>query len=242
MSRKIIIFLVIFFLTTIFLPNYLGKEIFYDLNEPYLNKSYSNSQLNNPPEIPSISGPLNGYSRKLYDYAFTTIDPDGDNVYYYIDWGDGTDSGWLGPYISGDVGYISNMWNDEGSHFMKIKAKDVYGAESDWSDEYWVFMIASIKIDLKGGFGVKVIIENVGSTDYENIPWNFYFHDAFMMVGQGKSGTLDRIKAGEKITIKSGFIFGFSLNSFIEFGFNEPIGMATGRDNCQIFGPFTILS
>ena len=38
-------------------------------------------------------------------------DPDGDNVLYYIDWGDGTNSGWLGPYPSGQQASAQKTWS-----------------------------------------------------------------------------------------------------------------------------------
>ena len=44
---------------------------------------------NNPPEKPKIDGKTSGKVGNSYSYVFTSIDPDGDQVSYFIDWGDG---------------------------------------------------------------------------------------------------------------------------------------------------------
>ena len=44
---------------------------------------------NEPPYAPIINGPTYGKTGTEYNYTFSTIDPDGDDVYYYIHWGDG---------------------------------------------------------------------------------------------------------------------------------------------------------
>jgi hypothetical protein len=73
----------------------------------------------------------------------STTDPNGDKVYYYWDWGDGNTSGWLGPYNSGAICQANHTWFKNGNYNIKVKAKDIYGNESSWSDplpikiRYW---------------------------------------------------------------------------------------------------------
>ncbi len=88
--------------------------------------------VNQPPEIPAIDGPVNGKVETQYDYTVTTRDPDGDDVYYFIDWGDTVNSGWVGPYASGDEITQSHTWSKKGTYLVKVKAKDLSGNESDW--------------------------------------------------------------------------------------------------------------
>ncbi|HEC89472.1 MAG TPA: PKD domain-containing protein, partial [Thermoplasmatales archaeon] len=83
------------------------------------------------PEKPN--GPPLGDVGVLYTYSTSTMDPEGDQVYYWWDWGDGTNSGWLGPYYSGEVIEASHVWNEPGVYEIKVKAKDGYGHVSDWS-------------------------------------------------------------------------------------------------------------
>jgi hypothetical protein len=87
---------------------------------------------NQPPNKPTITGPVTGKIKVAIDYNFTTTDPDDDNVSYYIDWGDDTNSGWTGSYPSGEVVIKSHTWTKKGDYTIKTKAKDVYGNESDW--------------------------------------------------------------------------------------------------------------
>ena len=87
---------------------------------------------NTPPEIPDIDGPTSGSAGTEYTWTFNSVDLDGDDVYYYILWGDGYKEIWKGPYASGADADIAHTYDREGSYTIEAKAKDVYGAESDW--------------------------------------------------------------------------------------------------------------
>jgi len=52
----------------------------------------------------------------------------------------GTDSGWIGPYNSGEAASASHIWDDEDDYKIKVKAKDTGDLESDWSDPLSVTM------------------------------------------------------------------------------------------------------
>jgi len=94
---------------------------------------------NLPPATPSQpSGPASGFSGSSYIYSSVTTDPDGDNIYYFFDWGDNTTSGWVGPYASGSSGSASHSWSSPGTYYVKVKAKDVHDAESGWSSSLTV--------------------------------------------------------------------------------------------------------
>jgi len=92
------------------------------------------------PQKPSISGPSSGRIGMSYSYSSSTIDPDGDNIYYWFDWGDGTNSGWKGPYSSGQTVIESHTWNIQGSYSIKVRSKDDGGLESVWSDSLPITM------------------------------------------------------------------------------------------------------
>ena len=85
-----------------------------------------------PPTPPTITGPAKGKVGVATEYNFTTTDPDGDEVYYFIDWGDQTNSSWIGSYSSGDEITKSHIWSKKGTYTIKAKAKDINGNESDW--------------------------------------------------------------------------------------------------------------
>jgi hypothetical protein len=85
-----------------------------------------------PPSTPSIAGLEEGEAGTLYPYTFVASDPEGEIVFYYIDWGDGTDTGWIGPYLSGEEITKEHSWSEKGTYSITCKAKDVIYAESDW--------------------------------------------------------------------------------------------------------------
>jgi len=98
-------------------------------------KNHEQPPVNHEPVKPNqLSGQTNGKPEQEYSYATSTTDPDGDQVYYLWDWGDGNISGWLGPYNSGVIINMSHTWAVKGSYSIKVKAKDIFGAESPWSD------------------------------------------------------------------------------------------------------------
>ena len=87
------------------------------------------------PSSPKISGQSKGEPGKVYEFSFSSTDyfPEGDQIYYFVEWGDGTDSGWQGPYNNGEELTLSHMWTQSDSYIIKAKAKDSFDAESDWS-------------------------------------------------------------------------------------------------------------
>lgn len=109
--------------------------------------------LNLPPNQPGIpSGQSSGKAGNSYTYSSSTNDPDGHKVHYLFDWDDGTDSGWKGPYNSGETCEASHVWTAEGSYSIKVKAKDEYDVESDWSDSLSISMPKSKTINSQGLF------------------------------------------------------------------------------------------
>jgi len=95
---------------------------------------------NKPPVKPKISGPTSGRVGQSCTYATTTTDPESDQLYFLFDWGDGTECDWVGPYDSDVVCYVSHNWSVKGDFEIKVKAKDEYELESQWSDPLEVSM------------------------------------------------------------------------------------------------------
>jgi outer membrane protein assembly factor BamB len=89
--------------------------------------------VNNPPNTPAITGPNSGKTGETYTYTFSATDPDDDQLYYYVNWGDSTTSDWQGPYQSGSSITLSHSWSDDGTYSIKAKAKDDKGSESTYA-------------------------------------------------------------------------------------------------------------
>ncbi len=89
--------------------------------------------INNPPSKPIINGESIGKPGIEYQYSFISTDPEEDEISYYIDWDDNTPNSWTRTLPSGIYYNTSHSWNEIGSFSIKAKAKDKYGAESDWA-------------------------------------------------------------------------------------------------------------
>ncbi len=100
---------------------------------------------NHPPEKPETPWKKTRAPKSL-TFCTKTNDPDGDQIWYWWDWGDGTNSNWLGPYNSGETFCTSHSWNENGDYKIKVKAKDIYNIESEWSETTHISLIrAKIK-------------------------------------------------------------------------------------------------
>jgi hypothetical protein len=77
----------------------------------------------------SITGPTVGKPNKIYTFDVSAVDPQGDSVYLYVNWGDGTNTNWLGPHNSGTKIQVTHSFSQEKNYTIKAKAKDTVGHE-----------------------------------------------------------------------------------------------------------------
>mgnify|MGYP006290074237 CR=1 FL=1 len=95
--------------------------------------------------------------KEEYTFESKTTDPNQDDIYYMFDWGDGSNSGWLGPYPHGTTIAASHKWYNKGVYNIKAKAKDIKGIESKWSEP--------LSILVKGDPNVYVTIHKIEKID-----------------------------------------------------------------------------
>ena len=87
------------------------------------------------------SGSALGVVGKEYTYKTSSNDPDGDKISYGWDWdGDMVVDEWTDYYDAGTEISITHSWNDTGMYYVRVKARDKVGGESDWSDPMSVIM------------------------------------------------------------------------------------------------------
>lgn len=91
----------------------------------------------NKPEKPH--GPTSGKIGKEYTYTTSTIDPDGDLIKYCFDWGDNTVT-WTERSESGENASLNHKWGLSGNYEIKVKARDEYGLDSEWSNPLVISM------------------------------------------------------------------------------------------------------
>lgn len=125
--------------------------IVHTLNDisPDENDLFYDALFNNAPLKPATPvGPLNGDVNTVYSYSSNGFDGEDDSLYFLFDWGDGTDSGWLGAFASGEDVSVDHSWSQQGSYEVKVKSIDdpnddgdlSDGIESEWSDPLQVSM------------------------------------------------------------------------------------------------------
>jgi hypothetical protein len=119
---------------------------------------------NGPPNTPEVQGPDKGKPLLNYKYTFVTSDPEADKIFYLVDWGDNTSSEWLGPYNSGVQGSAVHNWTEKGTYTVKVKAKDIHDAESDWGT-------LSVRIPFSYDQPVFTILERL----FQRFPHTFLF-------------------------------------------------------------------
>ena len=111
-----------------------AKDIHYAESDWSIPLTVNITMENYPPKNPKINGPTKGVPGVEYEFCLSnTVDPDGDRIYVYWKWGDGDESGWLGPYESGEEICENHSWNETGIYTIQAKLKDENGLESDWA-------------------------------------------------------------------------------------------------------------
>ena len=89
---------------------------------------------NSPPTAPEISGPSNCKVGIKYNWTFVSTDPEGENITYYIDWGDECGGAeYHGPYPSGEEITVSHIYLDRNTYIINSLAIDSSGGESPWT-------------------------------------------------------------------------------------------------------------
>ena len=171
---------------------------------------------NQPPVTPAApTGPTSGNVGVSYSFTANTTDPDGDNISYMFDWGDGNDSGWLGPYASGTPKTQAYTWNAVGVYDVKVKAKDINDDESGWSAVHAINITSlptpNIEIQtITGGLlKVKATIKNTGAAAATNVSWKIQLTGGLIILGKESTGKNLTINASATATVTSKLILGF---------------------------------
>ncbi len=169
---------------------------------------------NHPPATPTIpTGPTSGTVAVNYTFTTSTTDPDNDPLLYEFDWGDGSTSGWVGPFASGSPGSASHVWTSGNIFNVSVRAKDTIGAITEWSGSTSITIGAPILQvqKIRGGLHVKIALLNVGDGNAK-VTWRITIFGSF---GGGitfqHSGHIDSLPVNEPVTLTpfTSGVFGF---------------------------------
>jgi len=159
------------------------------------------------PETPVIySSPDQGQVGVEYEFGAITTDPEGLDIAYCFDWGDGSESSWTNYTPSGEPVEVTHIWETSGDFTVKVKAKNSDDMETEWSEAV-VIHINRLSLDLSGGFGVNVHISNLGPVP-KKVNWTVSIQGGrFFTLEKEFSGTEFQIDASTNATMKTGPIF-----------------------------------
>jgi hypothetical protein len=126
------------------------------------------------------NGPNSGIWNAEYSYTSSSTDPENEQIYYLFNWDDGSNSGWLGPYASGQTVTGSHIWTVLGTYSVTVKARDIWGAGSPLSDPITVVITDNTPPDtptITGPTNIKphvAIIYTLSGTDDQNQDLTYY--------------------------------------------------------------------
>jgi hypothetical protein len=159
-----------------------------------------------PPETPTIPvGPEEWVQFTETTFTSTTTDPEEDSIYYLFDWGDGKNSGWIGPYASGQTGEAAHIWTELGDYEVKVMARDTYNSQSDWSEPATITIILNSppnKPTIDGPTNLKALKQYTYTVSAEDPNG----HDVYYYVWWDDGDYEDWIgpyKTGEEVIVKN---------------------------------------
>jgi hypothetical protein len=92
---------------------------------------------NHAPLVPSLLAPTMAQRGDSIRVRVSSFDKDADSLYFLVDWGDGIQSGWVGPVPSASDYEVFHVYNDTGVFGVLAKSKDSTN-ESGWSDTSFI--------------------------------------------------------------------------------------------------------
>jgi len=99
---------------------------------------------NTKPSTPTISGPSTARSGEEITIKVRSTDLEQEEIYYRVWWHDGTNSGWDGPYKSGETIDFSHTYNKiDHNPIIQVESKDNFGGVSDFG--LHIIVISKIK-------------------------------------------------------------------------------------------------
>ena len=92
---------------------------------------------NHAPLVPSLFVPTLAQRGDSVLAWVSAYDKDADSLYFFIEWGDGTESSWVGPVPSATDYEVFHVYSDTGVFGVLAKTKDSTN-ESGWSDTSFI--------------------------------------------------------------------------------------------------------
>lgn len=192
------------------------------------------------------NGPISGEIGIEYTYMIRTTDPDGDMLKYCCDWGDNTIN-WTEWFKSGETASLSHTWAKPGDYEIRVKARDEYGLDSEWSEPLTVTMVSPTAfldiVKIRGGFGkASAVIKNIGSLDASNVNCSISVVGGMLgLIDALAEETFDTLAVEEEKKITVDKIFGFGKINVTVTASTPFANTATKTANGFVLGPFVFV-
>ena len=176
---------------------YEGNKFFKGvLDEVKIFKKPDGNQVPNPP---MISGPSQGTVGEQYNYTFSSSDPEEEDIYLFIDWGDNSNTGWIGPYGSNEEVEIAHTWNENDIYSIKAKTKDGFD-NSNWTD--YLIAMGNVAPETPSISGPNLSKKNI-LNDFSFVSSDLNGHDIkyFIDWDDGTTEWTDFYKSSEEVTL-----------------------------------------
>lgn len=143
-----------------------------------------------------------------FEYVFCIDipqDPLSDYFFVLFDWGDNSDSIWLGPFCSGENVCSSHAWNESGDYEILVKIQNESGIIIWESDPFTIHIGAPIlQIEILLGRILRVTIKNAGDGDAYDVYWSLDIVGGYFgFVDYHIGGTVDILTAGNTTSVET---------------------------------------
>ncbi|GAH02091.1 unnamed protein product, partial [marine sediment metagenome] len=185
-------------------------------------------------------------------FTITTNDPDYDEVFYMINWSDGSEELLIGPFDSGENVIINHIWTETGLYSIQAKAIDSYDVESDLA--IFEFSLSKTELEIvaiSGGFGsVTIDIKNIGENIAEEVSSIVSVRGGLFSEinlthtcsGCSECGTtLDPGAVKTENTGEAGFIIGLGSIEVSASAWANNAEIISKKTNGFVFGPLIII-
>ncbi len=171
---------------------------------------------NTAPFPPTIIGDSQQQNDTLLYVVVSASDADDHDIELFVDWGDGSNSGWLGPFESGYELNVSHSWYLPGNYSVTAQARDEHGKLSEWSDPFEVTILPPpeypelIFLEVNGGWtSLNITIYNRGRVDAQHVEYTVSTTHPYVLIGREHSGVIDTIPYEEGVDVSIKPIIGF---------------------------------
>ena len=129
-------------------------------SETAINEIYASHGVSSLPNRPSEPvGPSQGITKTSYKYSTSVVDPNGYQVRYIFDWGDGTTTS-VSLVDSGTIVNAPHSWSNAGTYNIRAMAVNSQSAYSVLSDPLAVSLVSANKPTVTNGIGATLVTSN----------------------------------------------------------------------------------